>query len=75
MLNEHDTQLVLEESMRDSISFWERQGLDEREAFIKALDEITVMTSDPNSPYGEKLDVATKEKFIKYREMDLGMRG
>jgi hypothetical protein len=75
MLNEHDTELVLEESMRDSISFWERQGLDEREAFIKALNEITVMTSDPNSPHGEKLDEEIKNKFIKYRELDLGMRG
>lgn len=73
MLNEHETQLVLEESMRDSINFWERQGLDEREAFIKALDEIAVMTSDPNSPYGEKLDVVTKKKFIHYRNMDLGI--
>jgi hypothetical protein len=33
------------------------------------------MVADPESPCGEKLDVATKAKFIKYREMDLGMRG
>ena len=75
MLNERETILALEEAMRGNVRFWERQGYDEREAFKKALSEVKEMVADPESPCGEKLDVATKAKFIKYREMDLGMRG
>ena len=73
MLNEKETELVLEEAFRSNRRFWERQGRDEREAFIKALNEVAEMTTDPSSPCGEKLDMRTKENFIKYREMDLGM--
>ena len=73
MLNERETTLVLEEAMRGNVKFWERQGYDEREAFIKALEEIEEMTTDPSSPCGEKLDVATKKKFIEYRKLDLGL--
>ena len=61
--------------MRNNRRFWERQGYDEREAFIKALNEVAEMTTDPSSPFGEKLDEETKEKFIRYRKCDLGMRG
>lgn len=75
MLNERATILALEEAMKLNRRFWERQGYDERKAFIKALNEIAEMTTDPSSPFGERLDEETKEKFIKYREMDLGMRG
>ena len=75
MLNERETILALEEAMRNNRRFWERQGYDEREAFIRALDEVAEMTTDPSSPFGEKLDEETKEKFIRYRKCDLGMRG
>ena len=73
MLNERETTLVLEEAMRGNVKFWERQGYDEREAFIKAIEEIEEMTTDPGSPCGEKLDVVTKQKFIEYRKLDLGL--
>lgn len=73
MLNERETTLALEEAMRGNMRFWERQGYDEREAFIKALEEVEEMTTNPMSPCGEKLDVATKKKFIEYRKMDLGL--
>lgn len=73
MLNERETELVLDHTMIDCRKFWERQGYDEREAFIKALEEIEEMTTDPSSPCGEKLDIATKEKFIHYRKMDIGL--
>ena len=59
--------------MRSNRRFWERQGYDERDAFIKALNEVAEMQSDPSSPFGEKLDEETKILYIKYREMDLGM--
>jgi hypothetical protein len=73
MLNERETILALEEAMRGNVRFWERQGYDEREAFIKALEEVEEMTTDPSSPCGEKLDVITKTKFIEYRKMDIGL--
>ena len=73
MLNERETLLALEEAMRNNRRFWERQGYDEREAFIKSLDEIAEMTTDPSSPCGEKLDEETKTKFINYRKKDLGI--
>ena len=59
--------------MRNNMRFWECQGYDEREAFIKALNEIAEMQSDPSSPFGEKLDEETKIQFIGYRYRDLGM--
>jgi hypothetical protein len=73
MLNEKETTLALEEAMRGNVRFWGRQGYDEREAFIKAIEEVEEMTADPSSPCGEKLDVATKMKFIEYRKLDLGL--
>jgi hypothetical protein len=75
MLNERDTQLVLEHFFRDCLNFWRRNTNDERVAFEKALDDTRRITTDPFSPCGKKLDVETKAKFIKYREQDLGMRG
>lgn len=74
MLNEHDTQLVMENFFRDCLSFWRRSTNDEREAFENALNDIRRITTDPFSPCGDKLDVETKEVFIRYREMDLGIR-
>ena len=73
MLNEKETILALEVAFRSNKLFWERQGYDEREAFMKALNEVAEMTTDPSSPFGEKLDEETKEKFIGYRYRDLGM--
>lgn len=73
MLNERETILALEEAMRGNVRFWERQGYDERESFIKAIEEIEEMATDSGSPCGEKLDIATKQKFINYRKQDLGL--
>lgn len=75
MLNAHDTQLVMEHFFRDCLNFWRRSINDEREAFEKALNDTRGITTNPFSPCGDKLDVGTKINFIKYREMDLGMRG
>ena len=75
MLNEQETQLVIENFFRDCLNFWRRSTNDEREAFEKALSDTRGITTDPFSPCGKKLNVETKNKFIKYREMDLGMRG
>ena len=75
MLNQHDTQLVMEKFFRDCQNFWRRTVNDEREVFEKALNDTRRITTDPFSPRGDRLDVETKDAFIKYREMDLGMRG
>lgn len=75
MLNEHETQLIMENFFKDCLKFWERSTNDRREAFEKALDDTRRIMTDPFSPCGDKLDVETKNQFIKYREMDLGMRG
>ena len=75
MLNQHDTQLAMEKFFKDCQNFWRRTISDEREVFERALNDTRRITTDPFSPRGEKLDIETKEKFIKYREMDLGMKG
>lgn len=72
MLNAQETQLVMEKFFRDCQNFWRRTINDEREVFEKALDDTRRITTDPFSLCGKKLDVETKEQFIKYREMDLG---
>ena len=75
MLNQHDTQLAMERFFNDCQNFWRRTIDDEREVFEKALNDTRRITTDPFSPCGDKLDIETKENFIKYREQDLGMRG
>lgn len=73
MLNQHDTQLVMENFFRECQNFWRRTVNDEREVFERALNDTRRITTDPFSPCGEKLDEETKIKFIKYREQDLGI--
>ena len=75
MLNAHETELAMEHFFKDCLNFWRRSTNDERVAFEKALNDTRGITTDPFAPCGKKLDVETKMKFIKYREMDLGMRG
>ena len=72
MLNEHETQLVMENFFRDCLNFWRRSTSDEREAFEKALDDTRRIMTDPFSPCGNSLHIETKEKFIRYRMQDLG---
>ena len=70
MLNERETELVLDHTMIDCRKFWERQGYDEREAFIKALEEIEEMTTDPMSRavksqmFPQKRNLLNIEKWI-----------
>lgn len=73
MLNEHETQLVMENFFRECQNFWHRTVNDEREVFEKALRDVRSITTDPNSPCGEKLDEETRMAFIRYREQDLGI--
>lgn len=71
MLNEQETQLVLQQFFGECLSFWKRSISDEREAFKNAIDDVRSLTKDPYSPQGKKLDEDVKTRFIKYRELDL----
>ena len=73
MLNQHDTQLVMEGFFKDCQNFWSRTINDEREVFERALNDTRRITTDPFSPCGDRLDEETKEAFIRYREIDLGI--
>ena len=73
MLNEHETQLVMENFFIDCLNFWRRSTNDEREAFEKALNDTECIMTNPYSPCGDRLDEETKTKFIKYRKQDLGI--
>jgi hypothetical protein len=73
MLTAHETELAMEHFFKDCLNFWRRNTNDERVAFEKALNDVRGITTDPFDPFGKKLDTETKNKFIKYREMDLGI--
>ena len=72
MLNQRDTQLVLEGYFKECFGFWKSEIKDERQAFEKAIRDIECLTKDPYVPNGELLDVETKAEFIRYKKMDLG---
>ena len=72
MLNEKETQLVLQQFFMECLGFWNRSLSDERIAFEYAIDDVRGLKKDPYSPQGQALDLDVKERFIKYREMDLG---
>ena len=74
MLTEKETQIALEHFFNDCVNFWKSQGYEYKEAFELAIEDTIKITTDPFLPHGDKLDVDTKEKFIHYREIDLGRR-
>jgi hypothetical protein len=71
MLNEKETELIIEGFFKECLAFWNRTVTDTREAFRKAIRDIEELTRDPYEPYGKLLDVPTRDKFIKYRKIDL----
>lgn len=72
MLNEKETQLVLQQFFMECLGFWQRSLSDERQAFKYAIDDVRGLKKDPYSPQGKELNTDVKERFIKYRELDLG---
>ena len=72
MLTEKETEQALEMFFNDCLRFWTREGYDERTAFEMALDDVKRVKNDPFMPRGKRVDEAAKQKFIQYREMDLG---
>ena len=74
MLTAVETQLVLEKFFGECFRYWKMQGYEERSAFEHALADVKHIKRDPYSPVGKQIDLSVKEKFIHYREMDLGRR-
>lgn len=72
MLNEKETQIILEKFFNECLRYWRMQNKDEREAFEYAIRDIKRLKYNPYVPCGEEIDIVTKAKFIRYREMDLG---
>lgn len=72
MLSAKETEIIIEKFFKECYRYWHQKGLGEREAFERAIKDTKRITRDPNVPYGDLLDVEIKEKFIQYREMDLG---
>ena len=72
MLNEKETQVILEKFFNNCVNFWKREGHEYKEAFALAIEDAKKISTNPFSPCGEKLDVGAQIQFIKYREMDLG---
>ena len=73
MLSKHETLVIMDDFFRDCLGFWRRNVDDEREAFKKALNDVRDITTNPFSPHGDTLDAEAKEKYIKNREIDLGI--
>jgi hypothetical protein len=71
MLNERETELIIEEFFKECMAFWNRTKTDSREAFQMATKDIECLTRDPYEPCGKLLDVPTRDKFVKYRKIDL----
>lgn len=71
MLSKHETLVIMEDFFRDCLGFWRRNVDDEREAFERALNDVSCITTDPFSPHGDKLDEEAKEKYLKNKAMDL----
>ena len=74
MLTAKETEKVMEKFFNSSLSFWRQIEVDERQAFENALYDTKNIKTDPFVPCGKKLDEEAKQKFIHYREMDLGRR-
>ena len=71
MLNEKETDQILEGFFFECIKFWNRNIDDTREAFKKAIRDIEGLTRDPNEPCGKLLDVVAQKKFVEQRKMYL----
>ena len=73
MLNERETQLIIERFFQECIVFWNRNKTNSREAFKMAIRNIECLTHDPYEPCGKLIDIATRDKFIRYRKEDLNI--
>lgn len=73
MLNEKETELIIEGFFRECLAFWNRTIADTREAFKRAIRDIEELTHDPYEPYGKLIDISTRDRFTEYRKQDLNI--
>jgi len=73
MLNERETELILESFFYECVRFWNRTVTDTREAFKMAIRDIEELTHDPYEPCGKLIDISTRDRFVKYRKQDLNI--
>ncbi len=71
-MTKKETMKVLEDHFNSCLRYWERElkvnsDID-KAPYIEAIREIA--TTDPRSPYGEKLNEEWVAEFRKYRLMD-----
>ena len=72
MMTKDETMKVLESHFNNCLRYWEKElkinsDID-KAPYIEAIREIA--TTDPRSPYGEKLNEEWVAEFRKYRLMD-----
>jgi hypothetical protein len=73
VLNEKETELIIEEFFKECLAFWNRTVADAREAFKKAIRDIEELTHDPYEPCGKLINISTRDKFVEYRKQDLNI--
>jgi hypothetical protein len=73
VLNERETELILESFFYECVRFWNRTVTDTREAFKKAIRDIEELTHDPYESCGKLIDIPTRDKFVEYRNQDLNI--
>jgi hypothetical protein len=73
MLNEKETNKILEEFFYECVAFWNRTINDTCEAFKNAIRDIEELNRNPYDPCGKLLNVIAKDKFISCRRRDLNI--
>lgn len=74
--NKRNDLIILENFYKECLRFWERElkvsADEDKTPAIKALEDVRRITTNPNIPYNSpKLDVDTKEYFVRRCEMDI----
>ena len=72
MVDAKETERILDKFFRECWKYWKLKGNTDRTSFENALEDVRRLKHDPYVPTGDLLDEEAKNKFIHYREMDLG---
>ena len=72
MLTAQETEKVMEKFFNECFRFWKSTNLDASAAFENALQDVKRLKHDPYVPAGDLLNEEAKNKFVHYREIDLG---
>jgi len=72
MIDAKETEKILDKFFRECWRFWRLRGNTSRQSFENALKDIRNIKHNPYVPTGDLLNEEAKQKFIHYREIDLG---